>query len=550
MLSLLHIENIAVIEQAEISFSGGLNVLTGETGAGKSIVIDAISAILGQRTYRDVIRTGCDHASVRAVFIGTPPVDWFADQNVPYEKDELLISREIHSDGKNICSVNGKLVSVSSLRELGKSLVDIHGQNDTQTLFDEQTHIDFLDLMLKSRDALNAYSSAYMKYAERKTRLDRLTADEGERLRKTEMLRYQLKDIESVNLQNGEFEELSSRSKILRNAEKLSDSFQNAIFSLYGGEDSRGASDSLNDAELAISRLAGIDDHFCTWKERLKSLRCEAQDLAEEIRAEYEDLQFSAGELEQIEDRLDVISKLFKKYGGDEASVFNYEMKARAELDELENADSNLQILQEETEKAKNEAFRFAKILHTEREEAAELLKQRLETELSQLDMPNIRFSAELQDAALSEKGTDTVRFLMSANIGETLKPLSKVASGGELSRIMLGMKNVLAEKDRIQTQIFDEVDSGVSGRAAQRVAEKLLSVSKGKQVLCVTHLPQIAAIADVHLLISKAVRDGRTYTSVSELDRSGRIEELSRIIGGSNITENTRKSAEDMLKN
>jgi len=549
MLHLLHIENIAVIEQADIVFDSGLNVLTGETGAGKSIVIDAISAILGERTYRDLIRTGCDRASVSAVFRNVPRHEWFSDKQIPYDAEELLIQREIHADGKNVCRVNGRPVTVSILRELGAKLINIHGQHDTQTLFDESTHLQYLDLFGDSDAVVNSYVESYNIYKDVLQQVKRLSMDEGERLRKVEMLRYQLEEIDRANLRADEDTELKARQKILQNSERLSDGLRLASDALLGGDDFEGAVSMIDAAQRELSRLGNIDSRFETIANALAELRYNVQDHAEEVRAELEELAYSGEELERIESRLDVLHRLCKKYGTTVSDVLDYAERSREELNEIEFSDAKLDELKATLEKTKSVAVSRAHELTQTRKKVAEMLRERIESELSQLDMPNIRFAAEFQECELCETGVDMVRFLMSANIGEALKPMSKVASGGELARIMLAMKNVLAEKDDIPTMIFDEVDAGVSGRAAQKVAEKLLSVSAGKQVFCVTHLPQIAAIADCHLLIAKTVRDMRTFTSVLPLDKQGRVEELARIIGGSDITDNTRKSAEDMLR-
>jgi len=549
MLHLLHIENIAVIEQADIVFDSGLNVLTGETGAGKSIVIDAISAILGERTYRDLIRTGCDRASVSAVFRNVPRHEWFSDKQIPYDAEELLIQREIHADGKNVCRVNGRPVTVSILRELGAKLINIHGQHDTQTLFDESTHLQYLDLFGDSDAVVNSYVESYNIYKDVLQQVKRLSMDEGERLRKVEMLRYQLEETDRANLRADEDTELKARQKILQNSERLSDGLRLASDALLGGDDFEGAVSMIDAAQRELSRLGNIDSRFETIANALAELRYNVQDHAEEVRAELEELAYSGEELERIESRLDVLHRLCKKYGTTVSDVLDYAERSREELNEIEFSDAKLDELKATLEKTKSVAVSRAHELTQTRKKVAEMLRERIESELSQLDMPNIRFAAEFQECELCETGVDMVRFLMSANIGEALKPMSKVASGGELARIMLAMKNVLAEKDDIPTMIFDEVDAGVSGRAAQKVAEKLLSVSAGKQVFCVTHLPQIAAIADCHLLIAKTVRDMRTFTSVLPLDKQGRVEELARIIGGSDITDNTRKSAEDMLR-
>ena len=548
MLSLLHIENIAVIESADISFDKGFNVLTGETGAGKSIVIDAISAILGERAYRDMIRTGTNKASVRAVFTHVPEFAWFSDNGVEYDS-ETVIQREIYLDGKNVCRVNGSLVSVSILRKLGIQLINIHGQHDSASLFDEDNHLSFLDSFADNESLRADYIEKYEAVAKLRREIDRMSMDEGEKLRRMETLKYQIAEIEKAELESGEDEALEDRRKLLQNAEKLSNGINEAVECLYGGDDSDGAAGLLAQAEYALSRLSRFTDAFATLHEKVNDLKYQVQDAAEEVIAARDDLSYSADELEEIESRLDVIHKLRRKYGVTCDDILNYLENAKKELDEIEFADDHLERLKKKLAKAEKTAWEAASALRENRKQTAFSMSQRILTELAQLDMPRVQFSCEFTETELSPKGADSVAFYMSANAGEALKPMSKVASGGELARIMLAMKNVLAEKDQVNTLIFDEVDTGVSGRAAQRVAEKLRAVAQHKQVLCVTHLPQLAALAETHMLIAKSEREGRTYTTVTPLDLEGRKRELARIIGGTNITEITLKSAEEMLR-
>lgn len=548
MLSLLHIENIAVIECADISFDRGFNVLTGETGAGKSIVIDAISAILGERAYRDMIRTGTERASVRAVFTEVPEFPWFAENGVEYDP-ETVISREIHLDGKNICRVNGTLVNVSCLHKLGIQLINIHGQHDSAALFDEENHLAFLDAFADNWKLRASYGERYEAVAKLRREISSLTMDEGEKLRRMENLKYQIAEIEKAELEPGEDDRLEERRKVLQNAEKLSNGMETAVECLYGGEDSDGASGLLAQAEYALARLSRFSDSFAALHDRVSDLMYQVQDAAEEVRDARDSLSYSAEELEQIESRLDVIHKLRRKYGTTCEDILEYLDKAKKELDEIEFADDKLERLKRNLKKAEKEAWDAALALRENRKQAADTMSKRILSELAQLDMPRVQFACRFTETELTANGADAVAFYMSANAGEALKPLSRVASGGELARIMLAMKNVLAEKDQVATLIFDEVDTGVSGRAAQKVAEKLRSVAVHKQVLCVTHLPQLAALANTHLLIAKSERDGRTYTSVTPLDLEGRKRELARIIGGANITETTLKSAEEMLR-
>ena len=547
MLSLLHIENIAVIERSDISFDGGFVVLTGETGAGKSIVIDAISAILGERAYRDMIRTGAQMASVRAVFTDVPQISWFEDNGVEYDS-EVVIQRQIYLDGKNVCRVNGSLVSVSILRKLGIQLINIHGQHDSASLLDEANHLGFLDAFADNDDLLGAYTEKYESVSALRREIDRMTMDEDEKARRMDTLRYQIAEIEKADLEAGEDDALEERRKLLQNAEKLSDGMDTAVECLHGGEETDGAASLLAQAERELARLARYTDAFGALHERISDLMYQVQDVAEEVRDARDGLNYSADELEEIESRLDVIHRLRRKYGATCEDILTYLENAKAELDATQFADDHLERLKKKLTKAEGEAFDAALKLRKNRKEAAKLLSQRILTELAQLDMPRVQFECQFVEQEMGANGADQVVFYMSANAGEALKSMSKVASGGELARIMLAMKNVLAEKDQVQTLIFDEVDTGVSGRAAQKVAEKLRSVAAHKQVLCVTHLPQLAALANTHLLIAKEERDGRTFTSVTPLDTEGRKRELARIIGGANITETTLRSAEEML--
>lgn len=548
MLNLLHIENIAVIESADISFGTGFNVLTGETGAGKSIVIDAISAILGERAYRDMIRTGEEKASVRAVFSQVAPLDWFNENGVPYDR-ETVIQRDIFLDGKNVCRVNGTLVSVTMLRKLGIQLINIHGQHDSASLFDEENHLIFLDDFSSNQALREAYQEKYQAVAALRREIQRMTMDEGEKLRRMETLQYQIAEIEKAELEPGEDEALEERRKLLQNAERLSKGMEEAVEALYGGEESDGAAGLLTQAEHALGRLSRFSDSFTSLHERVTDLMYQVRDAAEEAKDMRDDLSYSADELEQIESRLDVIYRLRKKYGTTCQEILDYLEKARKELADIEFADDRLEKLKQKQQKAEKEAWAAAQVLRQNRRENAEIMSARILQELKELDMPRVQFRCQFRELELQPNGADAVAFYLSANAGEALKPLSKVASGGELARIMLSMKNVLAEKDQIATLIFDEVDTGVSGRAAQKVAEKLRKLAQHKQVLCVTHLPQMAALADTHMLISKCERDGRTYTSVTPLDTEGRKRELARIIGGTHITETTLKSAEEMLR-
>ena len=494
-----------------------------------------------------MIRTGAAKASVRAVFTDVPEFAWFEENGVAYDA-ETMIQREIYLDGRNVCRVNGVPVTVSILHKLGIQLINIHGQHDSASLFDEDNHLTFLDAFSDNASIFADYSEKYLAVAALRREIDKKTMDEGEKLRRMETLRYQIEEISKANLEAGEDAVLEERRKLLQNAEKLSDGLDEAVECLYGGDDTDGAASLLAQAERALAKLSRYTDAFVQYHETVADLMYQVRDAAEEVRDAREELSYSADELEQIEARLDTIHKLRRKYGVTCADILEYLEKAKQELDEIEFNDDHLERLKGKLRKAEKAAWEAALVLRNSRKTSAQLLSGRILTELSQLDMPRVQFQCNFEELELTPNGADAVAFYMSANAGEALKPMSKVASGGELARIMLAMKNVLAEKDQVNTLIFDEVDTGVSGRAAQRVAEKLKSVAAHKQVLCVTHLPQLAALADTHLLIAKAEREGRTYTTVTPLDREGRKRELARIIGGANITETTLKSAEEML--
>jgi len=549
VLSVLHIENIAVIEQAEILFEGGFNVLTGETGAGKSIVIDAISAILGERTYRDVIRTGASRAFVSAIFTGIPEHAWFSENAVPFDEQELQVQREIFADGRNVCRVNGRPVSVAALKKLGARLINIHGQHDSQQLFDEENHLVYLDAFARDDAELADYREAFEQWQAVRREMQKLTMDEAEKLRLVESLQYQIEEIRAAELKPGEEEQLKERRKVLQNAEKLSDCLLAADEALYGGDASDGAAGLLSNAERALSKVSALGADMESLYQKISDLMYSVQDAADELRAMRDDLSYSEGELEEIEERLDAIHKLKRKYGASVEDVLDYLAKSEQRLDEIAFASDRLEVLQKKQTQLQSQAVRLGELLREKRQTAAEQMQAQICEELRQLDMPKIQFVCEFSQQEPAENGLDRVRFLMSANVGESLKPLSKVASGGELARIMLAMKQVLAQQDGVPTLIFDEVDAGVSGRAAQKVALKLWSVSKGRQVLCVTHLPQIAAMADAAFTVEKRVEQGRTFTNVIHLDEAGRQQELARLIGGSMVTETTLAGAAELLR-
>ena len=550
MLELLHIENIAIIERADIAFGSGFNALTGETGAGKSIVIDALGAVLGQRTSRELIRTGAEKAFVSATFGGVPAELPGLEENglAPEEDGTLLLQRELYGDGKNVCRVSGRPVTVAQLRRIGASLLNIHGQHDGQQLLDEEQHLFYLDRFGRVDAELTAYRERFDAWRATKREMDALKMDEAEKARRVDMLHHQIDELERADLQEGEEETLLARRNILRNGEKFLSAISAADACLSGGDESLGAVSAIKEAEDALRGLRSLGDEFVELSDRLESLRCEAYDLAETIRDKKDEYDFSPQELDAVESRCDQLYRLKKKYGSSVEEMLAYLERSREELDRIEYADDRLAQLAEKCKSQERAAREAARVLTDKRRAAAKELETRISRELSELDMPKLRFSIDFQEKELSEDGTDTVEFLMSANVGEDLRPIRKIASGGELSRIMLALKNVLAEQDSVMTMVFDEVDTGVSGRAAQRVAEKLARLSRTRQVLCVTHLPQLTAMADVHFGVEKGEENGRTLTRVRELDRAARRAEIARMSGGDQPSETMLSGAEELL--
>ncbi len=551
MLSLLHIENIAIIESADISFDGGFNVLTGETGAGKSIVIDAISAVLGQRTSRELIRTGAKSALVTAVFTGLPALPWL-EENGFFQGDELLLQREIQGDGRNVCRLDGRPLTVAQLRELGRLLLDIHGQHDGQQLLDPACHLNYLDSFGRTAPLWEEYRRTYDTMSGLRKQIAALEMDETERSRRVDTLQYQIRELERADLKPGEDETLDARRRVLRSAGKLMDAVQAAHDALSGNEDSSGACDLIADAEGAVRSISRYSAQLEGLEEKLSALRADADEAAELLSDFRREMEFSPEELDQLEGRLDVIYRLKKKYGQTVEDMLNYLERCRQELDQIQFADDTIARLEGELTKARKAARQAGEALSAARKEGASALQTRVQEELRQLDMPKVRFETEFAPSpgedGMDQTGMDQVQFLMSANVGEALKPIQKVASGGELARIMLALKNVLAEDDGIGSLVFDEVDTGVSGRAAQKVAEKMADVARRKQVLCVTHLPQIAAMADAHFSVEKGERGGRTYTKVERLARPDREGELARLMGGGSVTDVLRQSASELL--
>lgn len=548
MLELLHIENIAIIEAADIEFAPGFNALTGETGAGKSIVIDSLSAVLGQRTSRELIRTGAEKAFVSAAFSGMAPELTETLGIQPEADGTLLLQREIQTDGKNVCRVNGRPVTVGQLRALGARLLNIHGQHDGQQLLDEEQHIVYLDSFGRVESLAITYAEKYKNFTDIRRQIGALQMDEAEKARRVDTLQYQIEELRRAKLTPGEEEELTARRGMLRNAEKFLGAVAGADYALNGDDSGGGALSALRQAQDALSGVRNLDDAFGQLYERLGEAYSEVYDIAATVEDKRGELDVSPGELDRVESRMDLLYRLKKKYGATVEDMLDYQARCEAELAQIEDAGDTLARLEQALSKAEKEARQAAQALSDARKAAADRLTAQILTELQQLDMGKIRFAVDFAEKPLDRDGMDTVRFLMSANVGEELRPIHKIASGGELARIMLAMKNVLSEQDHVGTMVFDEVDTGVSGRAAQKVAEKMARISRRKQVLCVTHLPQLAAMADTHFSVEKGERGGRTYTEVRRLDREQRRRELARLTGGSHVSQTMLDGAEELL--
>lgn len=559
MLTELHIENIAVIERADIEPGPGLNVLTGETGAGKSIVIDSLEAILGARASRELVRTGAQNAAVSAVFDDERAARWLVEHDLEpvgqYDPDtgegeRIVIRRRISAEGKSSALVNGENVTAAELRQLGALLLDIHGQNDGRQLMDETRHRDYLDGFAGLAPQLERQGRLYEEYRQALSALRKLEMTETERERREREYRMTADELAAANIRPGEEEQLLARRELLRNSEKLTEALDAAYEALYGGEDS--AAEQAGNASGWTERAASLAPELDEALAEIESARASIEDAAERLRDFRESLDFSPGEYDALETRLSQLRRLEKKYGADESGLAALLEAAQRGLEELDGSEEKRRELEAELAKRKKAAYNSAKELSQLRRAAGEELRQRVEQGLRELSMPSVRFETEIVplegEPGFDATGMDEVRFLMSANAGEAPGRISKIASGGELARIMLVMKDVLSERDGTPAMVFDEIDEGVSGVAAQRVAEKLARLSKKKQVICVTHLPQIAAMADTHFRIEKTERDGRTYTKVTPLEREGRIRELARLHGGANITDTTLASAAEQL--
>lgn len=547
MLLELNIENIAVIESARASFGAGFNVLSGETGAGKSLLIDSLNTVLGERASRDLIRTGAQRASVSAVFRFPEAASWLFEQGLPAEEDAtLVLMRAIFPDGRNVCRINGRQVALSQLKELGQSLVVIHGQEDSRLITDSRAHIGFLDAFAQNAPVLSEYRKAFFACAAAEKELSGALSDESERERKIDLLSFQIKEIEDAAPVDGEEEDLSSRKNILVNSEKLAQHIGAAHSAL---SEEGGAKDALAGARSQAEQAKRIDSSLSELEQLLNESYYIAEDAAHRIAAYLSALSFDPRELDDIEHRLDTIYKLKKKYGASIAEVLGFAQKARDELDLLADYEARIAQKKEAAQKARETLLKRARALTESRAAAATALCARICAELSELDMPKVSVSLPLFEKKPAENGADAGEFLVSTAPGEVPKPLVKIASGGEKSRIMLALRSVFAEIDTVPTLLFDEIDTGVSGRAGSRIAGRLKALSEKRQIICVTHLAQIAAAADEHLLIEKDVGGESFKTNVTRLDHAGRVSELARIIGGENVTELTLQSAAQMLQ-
>ena len=552
MLNLLKISNIAIIESAEIEFSQGFNVLSGETGAGKSIILDSINAVLGFRTSRELIRTGAAQAQVTALFtdIGESATKKLDELGIPLSPDGTLVVSRIIGADRNICRINNELTNVTALRELGSELISIHGQQDNRELLDNETHITYIDSMGNDLSLYQSFNSEYAKLQELKRIITSLSMDESEKARRIDSLTYQVDELEKADISIGEWDELKKRRSELQNFEKIQSPIGAAYGALCGDDSFIGAVELSSGAGRELQSIADVSSSCAELSERLTNAYYELSDISDSLRDILNTDGYSQAEMDEIESRLDLLHRLSRKYGSTEDEMLQYLEDAKSELDKISLSDEKLNEYTALYEETLSSVMKIAMELSQYRKNIAIDFAKKVCDELRFLDMPAIEFVVDFKEKPLSEDGIDSVEFLISANVGEIPKPMSKIASGGELSRIMLAFKTVMAQKDKIQTMVFDEIDTGVSGRAALKVASKLKEVSCGKQVLCVTHLAQLMAYADNHYLIKKDVCDGKTYTNVTVLDFEGRKQEIARITSSGDITPTQLQNAQEMLEN
>ena len=550
MLSSLQIENVAVIQKAEVHFEPGLNVLTGETGAGKSILIDSINAILGNRTSKDLVRTGAAKAVIRAAFEQVPPAVLDKLEQSGYERSEaLLLSREITAEGKSSCRINGMPATAAILRELCGGLININGQHDSVGLLNPAHHLDILDDYAQNRTVFQEYYTLYRELVRVKRELDALITDEAEKQRKIDLLQYQVQEIEDAGLTSGEEQTLENRRKVLSNASAIRDRLAQSYALLSGSDDAAGAVDLLGEASNAVDAAAQLDPALTAAAGQLLDLYYNAKDVAADLIGRLDAYDTNDAELDEVEQRLDLLYRLKRKYGSTVEDVIAFGQKAREELDNIQHSQQRHDALQAEKLRLYAKAREKAEMLTQTRLKAFEELNTRISGTLDFLNMPGVRMTLRHTRGPLASHGQDSIEFYISTNPGEAPKPLAKIASGGELSRITLAIKNAMADKDAVPTVIYDEIDSGVSGKAAGRIGEVLRQSAQGHQILCITHTAQIAALADCHLLIQKNVSNERTYTEIHPLDENGRVEALARLISGDHVTELSRANAREMLQ-
>ena len=550
MLSSLQIENVAVIQKAEVHFEPGLNVLTGETGAGKSILIDSINAILGNRTSKDLVRTGAAKAVIRAAFEQVPPAVLDKLEQSGYERSEaLLLSREITAEGKSSCRINGMPATAAVLRELCGGLININGQHDSVGLLNPAHHLGILDDYAQNRTVFQEYYALYRELVQVKRELDALITDEAEKQRKIDLLQYQVQEIEDAGLTAGEEQTLENRRKVLSNASAIRDRLAQSYALLSGSDDAAGAVDLLGEASNAVDAAAQLDPALTAAAGQLLDLYYNAKDVAADLIGRLDAYDTNDAELDEVEQRLDLLYRLKRKYGSTVENVIAFGQKAREELDNIQHSQQRYDALQAEKLRLYTKAREKAEVLTQTRLKAFEELNTRISGTLDFLNMPGVRMTLRHTRGPLASHGQDSVEFYISTNPGEAPKPLAKIASGGELSRITLAIKNAMADKDAVPTVIYDEIDSGVSGKAAGRIGEVLRQSAQGHQILCITHTAQIAALADCHLLIQKNVSNERTYTEIHPLDENGRVEALARLISGDHVTELSRANAREMLQ-
>lgn len=550
MLTALHIENIAVIEKTDITFDGGFNVLTGETGAGKSIIIDSINAILGERTSHDLIRTGADDASVTAVFenISNITVQILNDLGYICEDRSLVVMRKIFGDGRNSVKINGMPANVSILKKISAYLINIHGQHDSQRLLDPSKHIDYIDLVAGNEALLEEYACAYEDYCLTKKKLQSLENATDSARQRVDYLKYVINELEGAEIEIGEREELARQRDLIRNSAEVAAQLTDAYNILIGDEDRTGVPSAIKSAADVLLTVSKYIPEFGDVYERLAGFGYEVEEIASSIDNYISKVDFNPDLLDSIEARLDYLFRLSKKYGSTEEEMLEFLENSKAELESIDSSDENIALLKKELAAKYQQMELLANKLSASRISASKEFQEKVCQELNYLDMPKAKFEVAINAVDFGSQGIDQIEFMISPNAGEMLKPLAKIASGGELSRIMLSIKSVIADKDDVDTLIFDEIDAGISGSAARKVGVKIKQTASNRQVVCVTHLAQIASLADIHFKISKSVSDGKTYTQVERLDAAGRVEEVARIMSTGVVTDSMRRSAAELI--